>query len=391
MYRFGQRVIAAGAVVAACALAAACSSSGSSDSGSTASGSGGSSGSATTTGGTAYNLSAAVAAATKAQTRPTSIGITTKVQGTVPTGKKIDFVACGGGGCASDGVAAQEAAAAVHWNLKVINAGITASSITAAWKQVVTDKPNAVINVANPVALFKPELAQLKAAGIPVVNMGTADPVGNGIVAVFGGPEDYGASGVRMGNYLLAQNGGKAFSSLSVYSSAYPALVLQAQKLKATVEAACPSCNVESLDVPATSIGGDLPSRITSYLASHPDVKWVWDGYSDMVLGLPSALAGAGLSDVKVITTAQSTASLGYLAHGQAVVAIDDTSGFDSSWRAIDYLIRTFMHQSTAPDTATLVPAWLITKDGLPTTNPTALIPEVPNYQAQYKALWGVS
>jgi hypothetical protein len=49
------------------------------------------------------------------------------------------------------------------------------------------------------------------------------------------------------------------------------------------------------------------------------------------------------------------------------------------------------MHQSTAPDTATLVPAWLITKDGLPTTNPTALIPEVPNYQAQYKALWGVS
>jgi ribose transport system substrate-binding protein len=58
-------------------------------------------------------------------------------------------------------------------------------------------------------------------------------------------------------------------------------------------------------------------------------------------------------------------------------------------WRSVDFLLRDFAKQSTAPSTEHNLPVWLLTKDNVPST--TSSFPLVKDYQAQYKALWGIS
>jgi ribose transport system substrate-binding protein len=374
--------------VASVLLLSAC---GSGSSGGTSSGSGSDASVSTAD----YNLAAAKAAIAKFTTRPTSIGITKPITGSVPKGKTIDLVQCGVPACASAGNYLVSAGQAVGWTIKRIQAGLTAESTKAAWDQVVANKPDGVVTTGSPRALFNPELAQLKAAGIPVVDQSTGDPQANGLsLVMLGTPALAGTPGNpgvanRIADYMLSQNGGKAFESLAVYTSAYTSETAGLGGFKTAMAAACPKCKVDTLNVPLSSIGSDLPTRITSYLSAHPKVKWVWPNYDDFVNGLPQALQAAGLGSTKLVTWDSSTASLAYVKSG-AITAFDAYPAAEMMWRSIDFLIRTFNKESTAVDSAPL-PAWLIDSGAQIPPNTTGLFPLVANYEAQFKKLWKIS
>src|SRR5438105_1367527 len=84
--RSGRRLAGVSMVAALALMAAACSASGSS-------GDASSSGSPVA-GGHDYDVAAARAAVQKLETRPTTIGITAPIKGTVPSGKHIDYLQC---------------------------------------------------------------------------------------------------------------------------------------------------------------------------------------------------------------------------------------------------------------------------------------------------------
>lgn len=321
--------------------------------------------------------------------RPTSIGITDKVQGSIPKNKNIDWIQCSVPACVALTPPLKAAVQAVGWHLKVVDGGVTPESIKAAWDQAVQDKPDAVIASGFPRVLFNPEVAQLKKMGIPVLDMTTADSPGNGLTAIFDYGPDYLASGKRLADYALSKDGTKV-NAVSVTSSAFANLGFVAQGFKQELQAKCPSCKVASIDVPVTSIGKDLPTRVTSYFSAHPDVNWAYIGYDDMVLGLPAAMASAGLSGkVKLVTIDNEPATQAYMKNGQDLVASDGFPGPEIMWRCVDFLIRYYNKESTSPSTAHNLPVWLLTGDNVPST--TSGFPLVADYQSQYKALWGLS
>jgi len=369
------RAASVAGISAVLALTAACGSSGSSDNG-------GSSSSG------ANDFPNLVTAVKKLEQRPTSIGITDPIKGKIPSGKTVAFIQCGSPICADMGSILANGASKLGWKVDRINAGLTAETIKAAWGQAVDSKPDAVITSGTPRSLFEPELAQLKAAGTPVIDMTTADTAGNGLTEVYGGPDQYTGQGKNMADYMLA-NGGKGVKELSVTISAYPNITDVATGLADELKAQCSSCTSASLDVPASSIGSDLPSRITSYLSAHPDINWVYVGFSDMVTGLPAALNSAGLGKVKIVTLSTNPTIATYMKNGQNLVM---ATGFDTTeimWRSLDYLARVWTNSSTTQNTdpATL-PAWFVTKDNLPST--TENFPYIADYQAQYLKLWNV-
>jgi ribose transport system substrate-binding protein len=383
-----NRFIAAAAIGAATVAIAACSSSntstGSANTQST------SSTSSSTSSSSAYPKLASYINSLEA--RPTSINITQAIGKAVPKGKTIAYIQCGSPACVVNGDALQQAASVLDWKVTRINAGLTAETIQSAWQQAVSDHPDAVITSGFARALFNPQLAQLKAANIPVIDLTTADPPGDGLTAVYGYGPQWTTQGKILADYMLVNSGGKPINVLSVSVSAYPNLTLIANAVTSEIKANCSSCTEATLDVPVTSIGSDLPSRITSYLSAHPNVNWVYVGFADMLSGVPASLSSAGLSNVKIVTIDRTTATEEYMKAGQSLVM---TAGFDVAemmWRSVDYLARLWTGTSTAQNTAVDgLPLWIQTKANQPAGAPTTgYYPYVANYPELYKQLWGV-
>lgn len=328
-------------------------------------------------------------------TRPTSIGVTTPITGSVPKGKRIDLIQCGVPACEAAGNYLVSAASAVGWTVDRINAGLTAESTAAAWAQAVANKPNGVVTSGSPRVLFNPALAKLKAMGIPVVDQSVGDAPGNGLSLVMLGPPALAGTstapgvGTRIADYMLSQNGGKAFDSLAVYTSEYTSEIAALSGFTTAMSSACPSCKVYTLNVPLSSIGSDLPSRITTFLSSHPEIKWVWPNYDDFIEGLPQAMKAAGQGSDHLVTWDSSTASISYMQNGE-LTAFDAYPAAEMMWRSIDFFIRSFTNQSTAVDTAPL-PAWMITSAAEIPAQTDGLFPLVADYQAQFEKLWHIS
>lgn len=337
-----------------------------------------------------YNVAAAKALAAEFTTRPTSVGVTTPITGSVPAGKTIDLVQCGVPACQEAGDYLQSAVQAVGWKLVRINAGLTAETTKAAWDQAVSNKPDGVVTSGSPDSLFKPELAKLAAMNIPVVDQSVNDPQGDGLSLVLLGKAGYEAVGARIADYILAQNNGKAFQTATFYSSGYAGEQNGADAFKSTIMKACPKCTVDSENVPLTSIGSDFPQRVTAFLSAHPKVQWVWPNYSDFVTGLPQALTAASLTSIKLVTWDSNSTSVSYMKNGKGLVAFDAYPAAEMMWRSVDFFIRTFNHESTSVDSSPL-PVWFIDNPAQIPSSSTGLFPLVANYQAQFKKLWKLS
>jgi ribose transport system substrate-binding protein len=321
-------------------------------------------------------------------TRPTTIGIDVPVKKAVPKGKVIYYIQCGSPVCATNGKYLKAAADAVGWKVHPVNAGVTPETVKAAWAQAARAKPDGIVASGFPRSLFEPELKQVQAAGVPVVDISVTDTATNGISAVFAGTPEYVAAGDRLAKYALSQAGGKDIHAMIVGVSAYPTVQLLGKSFGETIKKYCSGCTVDELSAPATSIGQDLPTRISTYLQAHPDVNWVVNGFADMSVGVPAALKSAGISGVKIVGINNNPTTAVYLKSGQSVVAEHIYGYPELMWRSVDFLIRKVNGEPTTPATDPTYPHWVITKDTIPST--TSEFPTVVDYAPQYKKLWGV-
>lgn len=325
----------------------------------------------------------------RALERPTSIGIDVPLRGEIPRGKTIWWMQCSSPACVALTKPLKAATEAVGWNLRVVNAGLTPEAVKAAWDQAVQGDPDAVIGSGFSRALYEPELKALADRGVPVLNMTTADPPEDGYAATQNYGPDFTAGGERLARFVLSQSGDDVHA-VTITASAFANLGFVARGFTDTIEAECSSCTVDEMTVPATSIGNDLPTRVSAYLQGHPDVNWVYIGYADMMVGVPAALASASISkdDVRFVTIDSLPTTAQYMADDNYLVAADGSPKPEMMWRHVDFLLRWFNRESTDPATAHTLPSWTITKDGLPST--TDDFPLVEDYEAQYEQLWGV-
>jgi ABC-type sugar transport system substrate-binding protein len=334
---------------------------------------------------------AAAAANAKYEVRPTSIGITTPVGKTIPKGKVIDFIQCGVPACVVEGDILEDATNLLGWKLARINAGTTPQQIADAYQQAVTNKPDAVIGSGYARVLFDPELKSLASMHIPVLEAFVGDSTGDGLTGVVGGPVNNSIQGKEVADYILANSTSKPVTIGAVVPSGFPNMVQEDASFDATIQKDCPSCTVKLLTVPVTSIGTDLTTRISSFLTANPSIKWLWDGYDDMVTGVPTALKGASITSVNVTTISMNGTVAADIAGNDYVTSAIGTSFPEVYWREIDLLARYFTGQSYSVDLndATL-PFWTITKSDLPSDASSVTFANVVDYKSQFEKLWGL-
>lgn len=341
------------------------------------------------TGGATF--SAATAANAKYEQRPTSIGITTPVGKTIPKGKVIDFIQCGVPACVVEGDILESATNLLGWKLVRINAGTSPQQIADAYQQAITNKPNAVIGSGFARALFNSEVNTLSSMHIPVLEAFVGDSTGDGLTGVVGGPVNNSIQGKEVADYILAKTTSKSATIGAVVPSGFPNMVQENSSFDAEIQKQCPKCTVKLLTVPVTSIGTDLTTRISSFLTANPNISYLWDGYDDMVTGLPTALKGSGITSVKVATISMNGTVAADIGQNDYVTTAIGTSFPEVYWREIDLLARYFTSVSYSVDLndATL-PFWTITSSDLPSDASSVTFANVVSYKAQFEKLWGI-
>ncbi|WP_200304646.1 sugar ABC transporter substrate-binding protein [Streptomyces adelaidensis] len=317
--------------------------------------------------------------------RPTEISAKEAIDKPIPRGKQLTFISCGSPACNLESDVIRSATDALGWTLKTINTDGTPEKVKAAWTQVVRDKPDGVLYTATPKAIFAKELKQVKANGTVVAACCTTDPAtADGIDFVVGTPKQNEQLGKVMAAWVVAESEGKG-NAVFFDIGAFPILTALYKALKPELARLCPDCDVESVDVPLSALGKDVPDRIVSYLRSHPKVKYVvLSADNALAIGLPAALKAAGLGDVKVFGEGPDTTVLQYIANG----SMDGTIMFpyyEEMFAMVDAVVRKTVG---VPLVDSGTPVWIINKDNLPSSS--SLFPVVEDVQEQYFKLWGV-
>jgi ribose transport system substrate-binding protein len=321
--------------------------------------------------------------------RPTSIGIETPVGVPIPEGKVIDFIQCGVPACARAGDIYEEATALLGWKLNRINAGTAPEEIKAAYQKAIRDEPDGVVGSGYPRTLFDPEVAELKKLGIPVVEAFVQEEPGNGIIGIVGGPVTSEHQGQLMADHILANAEDEELEVGVINVKGFETVTATGEQVEKVIADECPTCETKRLDASVTDIGSDLPQKISSFFTSNPEIEWATVGFSDMVIGLPTALEGAGVEDVKLTTVNINTEIAPYLENGEYLQATVGTSYPEVYWRVIDLFARVFTDQPYEEDLDdSTLPYWTITAETLPSSTETFAL--VTDYQEQFKQLWGI-
>jgi ribose transport system substrate-binding protein len=318
--------------------------------------------------------------------RPTQIPVSQPIGKPIPTGKRIDFINCGVSACTSLYKNLNDAAKTLGWTVKQINTTGTPESVQAAWKQAVTDKPDAVVASGFPRAVFSQQLKQLQQMKIPVIESSTDDVEGGGIDLILSKPNDLGPEGQILASWITKDSGAKAhtlYVDLPVYNILKPVR----EYFEQNYAKLCAGCKLDKIDIPITAIGKDVPDRVVSYLRAHPDIDYVAYSLGALNVGVPAALRQAGLANkVKLIVNVGDAENYQYIASGQTHAAMA-FSNIDQTWVWADALARLFTGQPIDVDRKAHLPYMLITKDNLISTG--SEFPLVANYQEQWKKLWG--
>ncbi|MFI7504783.1 substrate-binding domain-containing protein [Streptomyces sp. NPDC049687] len=318
---------------------------------------------------------------------PAKIPVTEPVGKKIPSDKKIDFILCGVQSCQDLANFFTAAANELGWQVQQIATQGTPESVQAAYEQALRDKPDAVVSSGFPRAVYAKQLAQLKAAGIPVVQSNADDVVGDGISLLKNGPTDVAGQGEMLAAWVVDDSNAQAdtvYFDLPAYTILKPVKDTFAAKYKEW----CVGCGLDTVDVPITSIGKDMPDRVVSYLRSHPKVTHIVFSLGLLNVGVPAALKTAGITGRHIIVNVGDGQNYQYIQSGLSDAAMALNS-HEAAWLQVDALARHFTGQSMAVDQKAVLPNMLITKDNLPKT--LGDFPLVENYEEQFKALWGLS
>jgi len=315
--------------------------------------------------------------------RPSEIPVTTPLEGEVGEGSAA-WLQCAIPDCEILGPPLEEGLAEFGWTMDTIDAGLSPEEVKSGWGVAASQEPDAVFATGFPRVIFEEELGQLADQGADIVNAFVAEGSGDGVSAVISGTPTSTAIGTAFADWVLAEQGTDA-NVLLVHSSTFPTLLDVRAGFEERFTELCPDCPVEVMDVPAEDFGANLPAEVVAQLRSLPDVNYVVADEGNMLLGLPQAMAEAGMTDISVVGQYPSETSLEYLADGSIVKAIVMPSMGDAMWNMVDAMARTETGQPVDENEAA-GPLWIVTPETASELEyPFSL---VPDYQEQYQELW---
>jgi ABC-type sugar transport system substrate-binding protein len=325
---------------------------------------------------------------------PKSIGITEPVQGTIPAGKRIVYVPLNVPAATENIKFLKAAADELDWEVEMVSGGLAPEEFKAALAQVLKDRPDGVFTAGIPAAVVTQELQGFADATIPVVMLGTGldgvvDPPVLANIYAHAPQEE---SGTYNADWVIADSGGAAHIVYYDFT-AVETVAAVGKGFARTIAADCPKCTIENVDVNGADIGTNLPGQIVGYLRAHPETNYVALAFSDLAIGVPGALADAGISPdkVRIVGANPGPGNRVNIAAGNYEQAAVSFPKYENMWRVIDIFARHFTGDDIAPSVDAPYPYFMFTADNVKAWGgkPEDEWAIVPDYREQYLALWG--
>ena len=250
----------------------------------------------------------------------------------------------------SDSVSA--AAKALGWKPTVRVSQFSPESYQKTWEQMLQAGPDFIAAVGLlPNATVEKQLAEAESRDIPVVIIspnGDA-PGANGVDAQVNGQPLFARGGEIGANLIVVDAGGKPTKAAVVSDPNQTQLAQAIKPLQDELKKNCAECEAEVIDINLASPPAQNAQAVVSFLQRNPDVKYLYYTVADAALGVPEALATAGLADkVKIITLTPNLSSLENIKKGTEFATIQDEVTF-GGWRAIDALARLSIGEGVGP------------------------------------------
>ena len=306
----------------------------------------------------------------------------------IPSGAHIAYMDCGIPACALiyDYVAA--AAKTMGVTVQRITAGPSATLAQSGFNTVVAEKPDAVIATAVSINLWSRQAAELQQAKIPVIGAGLLGTQKYHFAVSQEAATASKLEGKLMAAYVATHYGQK--SNVVFYNiPELPFSPIEEGAFLAEMKSACPSCAVRTDDIPVASLGTTAPSDMVHDLQQHSSTNVAVFTTDEMAIGLPSALAQAGIK-VKTIGVGPTPINLQYIKDGQETEGL----GFDIpvyAYSLLDEAAREIDGQKlTGPESQGLAsPLEFLGKPQM-TFNLKNGWTGYPNYASRFAKLWGV-
>lgn len=304
-----------------------------------------------------------------------------------PKGKVLDFVSCPLSSCLEIQKGAIAGAKELGWKIRTYDGGVTPASFLSAMDDVVQNPGDGVLLIGElPNSAMASQIKALSAKHIPIVESVSSSPVGGDVIADFSPPAEIAQSGKVMAAWTIVDSNAKAdvaFFWDPTYTSQAPA-----EQAFMTEMATCSTCTVSAQVTNfTTGVGTTDPAQVVSYLQANPNVDYVAFDIGDAIVGVPQALAAAGLaSRVKIETRISDVVNFQDIAAGTETLAVTEETS-ELGWRMDDAMARWFLHDSLSPCCRTpIATIHVITSADLPTN---VNVPyTVPGYQSDFLKAW---
>ena len=286
----------------------------------------------------------------------------------------------------------KEASAALNWEFNVYAAEATdPQAIPNGVLRAVSERVDAIVVQGSTVAAIGPSLAAAKDAKIPVfLGAGPSTDVPGGAAnGLYGNVMSQNAitAQLRMADQMIVDSGGTG-NALFVNVPDFPTLAPLNDAIKKHIADNCSGCKLETLNISAGDLGGDVASTVVAAVRQNPDAQYVIGSYANAVRGLPQALKAAGLDNIKVFVSQPTEPSVvEQVEKGDYAATILLPSG-SFPWAVFDQIARVSLGMDPLQAKyADLGMALYTTKDfpkGTRSWDPA-------DYQQQYKTLWQLS
>jgi ribose transport system substrate-binding protein len=320
-------------------------------------------------------------------TAPTKITPTEPIGQPIPTGKKVVYINCGAQACTNVGTAFEAASKELGWDFVNINSKPTPEGIQAAFTQAINEDPDAVVSGGFGIDSYQRQLAELADKGIPVLSSTGPDEAGGGLTLQIDSPAQQAEAGKLLADKMIVDQNGSGLLGL-VTLTGYPTQESLTQSVKDEIEASCPDCSTKTLELAPTAIGTTSAGDIASFLRANPDMKEIYLSYDDLANGLKAATTNAGVDMPKSVSWAPTQTGIAALQTGERTAGVPQFEP-ELGWQLADTLVRIFL-DLPYEDNAKVPPFYLMSKDYDNVPESTDSPASIPDYQDQYKALWGM-
>lgn len=282
-----------------------------------------------------------------------------------------------------------EAAKVAGWKTKLLDGKGSVTEWSRIMGLAIAGHADAIISVAASPELMKPQMAKAKAAGIPVIDVLTADKAAPLVPGTFSHVSiSFVQSGALQSDYTIMNSKGTAHV-LILGDNEFPAEVSRVRGIQAEFKKLCPTCKTTFHDTQVGKLGTDLGSLTQTLLRKDPSITYVLPTYDAQALYIVPAIKQAGLQNkVKVIGSDAVSSNLDWTKKSYIQVADVGEPDIWTGWSAVDEMARGMLKMPAVDEGIPLRMFDASNLKGLNTADENQLFGG--SFRTFYAKLWGL-